>query len=184
MAETALNKTLIEDDAIEAEFEIEPGRDADDSQLSNFQTNNDWVLRTISSEEAQTERGGKSRARPEQTSEGAHMSSDWAATLELVQEACESIRFSEERVAALENELEQVSLQSRNDLRAMNGRLAAAQDEIKAANLRAKLAEKRAQDAENWLVKINEAVRQGFGPYVNRLEIELSDLEIDHMSDD
>ncbi len=88
---------------------------------------------------------------------------EWAATLVLVKEACESIRISEERVEALENELEQLTLQSRDDLKKMLARYQAAQEEIKAATARAKAFEARAVEAESWLGRLNEAIVDGFG---------------------
>ena len=88
---------------------------------------------------------------------------EWAATLVLVKEACESIRISEERVEALENELEQLTLQSRDDLKKMLARYQAAQEEIKAATAKAKAFEARAVEAEGWLGRLNEAIVDGFG---------------------
>lgn len=88
---------------------------------------------------------------------------EWAATLVLVKEACESIRISEERVEALENELEQLTLQSRDDLKKMLARYQAAQEEIKSATARAKAFEARAIEAESWLGRLNEAIVDGFG---------------------
>jgi len=87
---------------------------------------------------------------------------EWASALALVQEACESIRFSEERVEELERELEQAAIQSRDDLKQMLARLHAAQEEIQAANARADAAEARALEAEGWLGRLNQAIVEGF----------------------
>ena len=124
------------------------------------------ALRALAGRAADRSRGDGSR--DTENSPVSHRGSEGMATFELVKEACESIRISEERVAVLESELEQVSLQSRDDLRKMSARFAAAQEEIKTANARAKAAEARAVEAENWLTKINEAIRQGFGPHIRR----------------
>ncbi len=93
---------------------------------------------------------------------------EWAETLELVKEACDSIRISEERVALLEAELEQANLMSRSEIQNMAARLEAAKEEIQSANDRAEAMEFRAIEAEMWLGKINEALHEGFGAFVNR----------------
>jgi len=88
---------------------------------------------------------------------------EWASSLLLVQEACEAIKASEERVESLERELELAVFEAREEQRQMTARLNAAQDEVLSANARAKSLEARAQEAEAWLRRLNDAIVAGFG---------------------
>lgn len=88
---------------------------------------------------------------------------EWASTLLLVQEACEAIKTSEERVEGLERELEMAAFQAREEQRQLSSKLSAAQDEVVVANARAKAFETRAQDAEAWLRRLNDAIVEGLG---------------------
>jgi coenzyme F420-reducing hydrogenase delta subunit len=135
------------------------------------------VLRAIAANVGENEPFGLSKHAPGQTIRSNDR--NWAATLELVKEACDSIRISEERVASLEVELEQVSIRSRDDLKNMAARLMAAQEEIKLANSRVKAMELELAEVEDWASKINEAVVDGFGPYVRRMQIGIEDLSAD-----
>lgn len=88
---------------------------------------------------------------------------DWAAALDLVEEASEAIRLSAERVAELESAAEAQALQMREDLLLMQRQLQAAQREVTAAHERAEAAEAKAREAEAWLVKLDAAITRGFG---------------------
>jgi hypothetical protein len=103
------------------------------------------------------------RSRP--ASEEEPRKRDWAAALALVQEAGEAIRFSEQRVEALERDLEMAAVQKRDEQRQLSGRLQSAQEEIQAANARAKAFEARALEAEAWLLRLQEAIISELGPY-------------------
>ena len=148
---------------------------------ASLEAENDWELRG-SVDKARAEiaplRDGRGQSRPDpaaalaalQGGEDSAKKKEWASALLLVQEACDSIRFSEERVEALERELEQAVVQSRDDLKQMVSRLQTAQNEIEAANARADAAEARAHEAENWLARLNEAIVEGFGRLSHREE--------------
>jgi septal ring factor EnvC (AmiA/AmiB activator) len=89
--------------------------------------------------------------------------SEWNSSLLLVQEACEAIKASEDRVQALESELEALHAKHRDTVMQMKARLQSAEEEIKAANAQANALEARAVEAEAWLARLNQAIMNGFG---------------------
>lgn len=91
---------------------------------------------------------------------------EWASSLLLIQEACEAIKASEERVESLERELEMAVFQARDEQRQTNAKLISAQEEVISANNRARTMEIRAQEAEGWLRRLNDAVVEGFGKQI------------------
>lgn len=93
---------------------------------------------------------------------------EWSSTLLLVQEACEAIKAAEERVEALESELEAANARYREGSLQMVARMNAAEEEIKAAVARAKASEARAMEAEAWLTRLNQAIVNGFGNSIKR----------------
>jgi hypothetical protein len=92
----------------------------------------------------------------------------WNSSLLLVQEACEAIKSSEERVQSLENEIEAMNAAHRDASLQMAARLSGAEEEIKAANMRARAFEARAIEAEAWLTRLNQAIVNGFGNNLSR----------------
>lgn len=93
---------------------------------------------------------------------------EWASSLLLVQEACEAIKASEERVQVLELEIEAMNAAHRDASIQMAARLNSAEEEIRAANQRAKAFEARAVEAETWLTRLNQAIINGFGSSIKR----------------
>ena len=88
---------------------------------------------------------------------------EWASALLLVEEACESIKSSEERVEALERELHVAETRAREIQTEATKRLEAAQSEIELLRaMNAKL-ETRATEAEEWLKRLNDAIVSKFG---------------------
>ena len=87
---------------------------------------------------------------------------DWSAALDLIQEATEAIRLSEERVEELEREAEAQEVRTRAEYAALRDQLQLAQREIENAYARASTAEKQAQEANEWLARLNAAITQGF----------------------
>ncbi len=138
---------------------------ADDNSWSGHDEDQEQALDRAGTERALREIAGVSGLNAANVANNGDRlkTNEWAATLVLVKEACESIRISEERVEALENELEQLTLQSRDDLKKMLARYQTAQEEIKAATTKAKAFEARAIEAESWLGRLNEAIVEGFG---------------------
>jgi hypothetical protein len=92
----------------------------------------------------------------------------WNSSLLLVQEACEAIKSSEERVQSLESEIEAMSIAHREASLQMAAQLNGAEEEIKAANARARAFEARAIEAEAWLSRLNQAIVNGFGKTIPR----------------
>lgn len=88
---------------------------------------------------------------------------DWSSALDLVQEACEAIRISEERVQDLERQGQQASQQAREDIKALQLQIQAGERRAQAAEARATKAEARALEAESWLARLHDAIVMGFG---------------------
>jgi hypothetical protein len=80
---------------------------------------------------------------------------DWSASLDLIHEATAAIRISEERASELEEELQRTVAQAQE-------RAATLEAQIAVALNRAELAERRADDAEEWLARMHDAVVNGF----------------------
>ncbi|KQQ30905.1 hypothetical protein ASF53_17545 [Methylobacterium sp. Leaf123] len=88
---------------------------------------------------------------------------DWVSAIDLVQEAAEAIRISEERAVDLENQLRSVITQAEDEVRQLQKTLASNQVLLSQAEDRARRAEARAKEAETWLVRIYDAVFTAFG---------------------
>ncbi|WP_132250969.1 hypothetical protein [Methylobacterium segetis] len=88
---------------------------------------------------------------------------DWSSALDLIQEATEAISISEERAADLEAQLQQVTTNANEEIRQLNAKVAAAERRAHKAEERARSAEARASEAETWLVRMHDAVLNGFG---------------------
>lgn len=99
---------------------------------------------------------------PSQTQLSTGGSRDWSSALDLIQEATEAINISEERAADLEMELQQVRISAGEEVRQLKGQIAAAERRIEKAEERAHSAEARAKEAEAWLIRIHDAVLNGF----------------------
>ena len=94
---------------------------------------------------------------------------DWSSSLDLIHEATEAIRISEERAADLEQELERVTAQAQERARLLEAQVAAAERRTEKAEERTRMAEKRASEAEAWLARLHNAIVAGFTrPYVMR----------------
>jgi hypothetical protein len=87
---------------------------------------------------------------------------DWSSSLDLIHEATEAIRISEERAADLEQELERVTTQSQERARLLEAQVAAAERRTEKAEERTRMAEKRAGEAEAWLARLHDAIVAGF----------------------
>ena len=80
---------------------------------------------------------------------------DWGAAIDLVKEACEAIRFAEERAQAAQDYAKQLVSHHKEQLKAADARTAAAER-------RAEQALQRAVDAESWLARLHDAIVEGF----------------------
>jgi chromosome segregation ATPase len=129
-----------------------------------------WLVRGIKAEGTMTsQQETTSAAQPEallqepsQIRLPTGASRDWSSALDLIREATEAINISEERAADLEAELQQARISASEELRQLKGQIAAAERRIEKAEERAHSAEARAKEAEAWLVRIHDAVLNGF----------------------
>lgn len=87
---------------------------------------------------------------------------NWSSSLELIHEATEAIRISEERAAELELELELVTAQGQERARLLEAQIAAAERRTEKAEERTRMADKRASEAEAWLARLHDAIVAGF----------------------
>ncbi len=76
---------------------------------------------------------------------------DWSAALDLVSEAFEAIRLADERTAAAEDYQANLVQRHADQVRVLEGRLAASER-------RAEAAETRAKAAEGWLTKFHDKI--------------------------
>ncbi|WP_020180827.1 hypothetical protein [Methylopila sp. M107] len=93
---------------------------------------------------------------------------DWSSALELVEEASEAIRISEERANELEVELDHVMNRAAEEMRRLNAELTAAEQKAARSEERLRAAESRASEAEAWLVRLHQAVHDAFSPLQRR----------------
>lgn len=83
---------------------------------------------------------------------------DWSAALDLVHDAAEAIRVTEERAQAMETRAQTLAERATEELQAAVVRIQAAEARAKAAEARAQDAEARAKDAEAWLVRLHDVI--------------------------
>ena len=122
-----------------------------------------WLMRSLPSpnrgagslEPVLTQKPPREADRDAAAVEGAGGRRDWSASLDLIHEATEAIRISEERSSELEQELERTAARALERAETLEAQLAAAQN-------RAELAERRAAEAEEWLARLHDAVVAGF----------------------
>lgn len=89
-------------------------------------------------------------------------SRDWSSTLDLIREASEAIRISEERAADLEVQVQRITVQATEELRQLEAEIALGQQHLAKAEERARVAEGRANEAEAWLIRLHDAVLGSF----------------------
>ncbi len=80
---------------------------------------------------------------------------DWAAALDLITEASEAVRLAEDRTIAAEQYNQQLTQFFKDQGKATEAKIAAAEK-------RAELAELRAAEAEEWLARLHDAIVGGF----------------------
>jgi hypothetical protein len=106
-------------------------------------------------------KSGATQPAPSQLAEGGRAEKrDWSSAIDLVNEACEAVRISEERAAAAERYTQELSQHYTAQVRALETRMAAAER-------RADAAEANAADAERWLVRFHDAIVTGFKGVLN-----------------
>jgi len=87
---------------------------------------------------------------------------DWSSALDLIREASEAIRISEERAADLEDQIRQLTAQAGDEIRSLEARIAAGERRLIKSEERAAAAEARAEHAEGWLTRLHDAVVGAF----------------------
>ncbi|HTV69383.1 MAG TPA: hypothetical protein VMF90_12680 [Rhizobiaceae bacterium] len=93
---------------------------------------------------------------------------DWSATVDLIREATEAMRASEERARDLETRITNTILEASHDINALTAQLATADRTIEQLQDRAQLAEERAEEAEAWLARLHETISASFVPKQRR----------------
>lgn len=87
---------------------------------------------------------------------------DFKSAIDLIKEASEAIRFSEERAGELEQQLHQVSHRSAEQVKALELQVATLERRLIKAEERARAAEVRANDAETWLSRLHDTIITSF----------------------
>lgn len=87
---------------------------------------------------------------------------DWSTAIDLIQEASEAIRISEERATELEGHLRQITAEASEEMRRLEAHIAAGEQRLLKAEERIRRAEARAEEAEAWLVRLHDAVIGAF----------------------
>lgn len=87
---------------------------------------------------------------------------DFKSAIDLIKEASEAIRFSEERAVELEQQLHQVSHRSAEQVKALELQVAALERRLIKSEERARAAEVRANDAETWLSRLHDTIITSF----------------------
>ena len=87
---------------------------------------------------------------------------DWSTALDLIREASEAIRISEERATDLEEQIRQLTAQAGEEIRSLESRIAAGERRLLKSEERAAAAEARAEHAEGWLTRLHDAVVGAF----------------------
>lgn len=99
---------------------------------------------------------------------------EWASAIELVREASEAIRISEERAAELEVQLRSVVDQAEGEMKLLHEQISSHQQTIERLEDHLRRTEKRAKDAETWLIRLYDAVFTAFGPRSKANVMEIS----------
>ncbi len=113
----------------------------------------DWAPRQSTDLVATGKRGKGGGGSGDATAPAARR--DWGSAIELVREACEAVRLADDKAAAAEryaHELKQYYLEQAK----------LAEMKIVGLEKRLEMAEARAVEAEEWLVRFNDAILTGF----------------------
>lgn len=94
--------------------------------------------------------------------------SDFSSAIDLIHEASEAIRISEQRAADLEAQMKALLNDATQEMARLKGEIAAKDAQIVKALEQAQAAEARAREAEAWLERMNEAVTLALSPLQKR----------------
>lgn len=93
-------------------------------------------------------------ATPASTS--SHVARDWAAAVELVEEAAEAVRLADERAQAAEGYSQELADYYGQQVKTAEAKIAILESRLKAS-------EAKVREAEEWLVRFHDAIMAGFG---------------------
>ena len=93
-------------------------------------------------------------------------SGDRSAALDLIREASEAIQAHESRATDLETQLSELQERFDSEMASAAATLADLDQRIAEADARAEEADARAREAEEWLTNLDEAMRDGFSPFL------------------
>ena len=105
--------------------------------------------------------GADARGIQEQAAEKPDGRRDWRGAIDLVNEACEAVRLAEERTKAAEHFSAQLERYSADLARKTEARMAMLERKLE-------VAEARANEAEEWLLKFHDAIVNGFGEVLRK----------------
>lgn len=106
---------------------------------------------------------------PSQGEGGAPPTSvELSSAIQLVHEASEAIRISEERAWELEAQLDSFAIEAAEEMRRLNAALTASEQKLARTEERLRSADARAHEAETWLVRLHDAVHSAFMPLQRR----------------
>lgn len=87
---------------------------------------------------------------------------DFKSAIDLIKEASEAIRFSEERAVELEQQLHQITHRSAEQVKALELQVATLERRLIKSEERARTAEVRANEAETWLSRLHDTIITSF----------------------
>jgi hypothetical protein len=88
----------------------------------------------------------------------------WWAAIKLVGNASEAFVTKDAEILDLQSQLERQRQSAREEVDLLNAQIKVAHEETERALAEAERANRRAVDAENWLKRMTEALRDGFSP--------------------
>ena len=101
----------------------------------------------------------KERGPAAERNQQRRLSNDWAAALEAVQRASETMAATEHRAREVEAQGVALAERALAELQSAEARIRDAEEALRRAEMRAAEAEARAQEAEEWLARLHEAIQ-------------------------
>ncbi len=103
---------------------------------------------------------------------------DLSGSFQLVEEAAEAMRINQDRIAGLEAQIAQLEAKASEDARRLTIKLEEKDLELQRAQMRIRDTELRAEEAEAWLVRLNETIKKSFGPLLQANKSHVAALPI------
>ncbi|MGY2050169.1 hypothetical protein [Methylobacterium sp. JK268] len=89
-------------------------------------------------------------------------SRDFSSAIDLIKEASEAIRMAEERAAELDQQVEQLTTRSTEQIKALELQITTLERRLAKSDERARAAEARASEAESWLSRLHDTITTSF----------------------